>query len=213
MKNLFWGLVLCLLVVSCKKEPQIRIACVGDSLTTGYLLEDSEKDSYPSVLQRLVGDTCEVKNFGIVKRTVLNKGDYPYMKDQIFNDALSYNPNIVVIVLGTNDSSPENMEHKEDFVNDLTEMVKSFQQLKTSPKVYLCLPTHAFSNFSSRDSIFTNIIKPYIEEVSLNCGTELVDIHTPLADSTLYSDGIHPNKKGAQIIAEEVYKKIKENLN
>ncbi len=213
MKNLFLGLIFCLLAISCKKEPKVRIACVGDSITSGYMLENIERDCYPSALQRLVGDTCEVRNFGIAQRTLLNKGDFPYMKEQMFKDALSYNPNIVIIILGANDSSPENMKYKEDFVQDMSEMVKSFQQLPTSPKIYLCLPTHPYKGFASRDSIYTNIIFPYITEVSLNCGTKLIDLYTPTSDSTLYVDGIHPNKKGAQIIAEEVYKNIKENLN
>lgn len=213
MKNLLLGLIFSLLLVSCEKEPKIKIACVGDSITSGYLLDDIEKDSYPSVLQRLAGDSCEVRNFGIAQRTLTNKGDYPYMKEQIYKDALNYNPNIVIIMLGTNDTSPENMKYKDQFVQDMVGMVKSFQQLSTSPKVYLCLPTHPYKDFAHRDSILTSIIIPYIKEVSLNCGTKLIDLYTPSSDSTLYTDGIHPNKKGAQIIAVEVYKNIKENLN
>jgi len=36
------------------------------------------------------------------------KGDYPYMKEKMYGEALKFNPNIVVLKLGTNDSKPHN---------------------------------------------------------------------------------------------------------
>ena len=213
MRILFWSILCSILFVSCLKEPKLKIACIGDSITSGYLLEDIEKDSYPSVLQRLMGDSCEVKNFGFAQRTLLQKGDYPYMKEQMYKDALSYNPDIVIIMLGTNDTSPENMKYKEEFVEDMTQMVKSFQQSPASPRVYLCLPTQPYKVFAKRDSILTGIMFPYIKEVSKNCNAGLIDLHSVTSDSTLYIDGIHPNKKGAEVIAQTVYDKIKENLD
>lgn len=208
MKILFLSILCSLLFISCQKDPKLKIACVGDSITSGYLLEDIEKDAYPSVLQKLMGDSCEVKNFGFAQRTLLQKGDYPYMKEQMYKEALAYNPDIVVIMLGTNDTSPKNMKYKDEFVQDMTQMVKSFQQLPSSPKVYLCLPTHPYKPFAERDSILTNIMFPYIKEVSLNYNTGLIDLHSVTSDSTLYIDGIHPNKEGAKIIANEVYNAI-----
>ena len=37
----------------------------------------------------------------VYKRQMLNKGDHPYMKEQAYQQALAFNPNIVVIKLGT----------------------------------------------------------------------------------------------------------------
>ena len=39
-----------------------KVACIGDSLTRGYLLEDAQ--SYPAQLQQLLGAQYEVRNFG-----------------------------------------------------------------------------------------------------------------------------------------------------
>ena len=81
---------------------------------------------YPSVLGRLLGDKYWVKNFGVSARTMLNKGDRPYMKEQAYQQALAFNPNIVVIKLGTNDSKSFNWVHKADFIKDTQTMIDAF---------------------------------------------------------------------------------------
>ena len=50
----------------------------------------------------MLGEAYWVKNFGVSARTLLNKGDHPYMNEKAYQDALAFNPNIVVIKLGTN---------------------------------------------------------------------------------------------------------------
>ena len=80
----------------------IRVACVGNSITFGAGIANRDRDSYPSVLGQMLGRGYEVRNFGFSARTMLMKGDHPYMKEQMFQDALKYNPDIVVIKLGTN---------------------------------------------------------------------------------------------------------------
>ena len=37
----------------------IKVACIGDSVTAGYLLSDAVKESYPSQLQILMGEKYE----------------------------------------------------------------------------------------------------------------------------------------------------------
>lgn len=68
----------------------IRVACVGNSITFGAGIENRDRDSYPSVLGQMLGKEYEVRNFGFSARTMLMKGDYPYMKEQMFKEALSY---------------------------------------------------------------------------------------------------------------------------
>ena len=77
----------------------IRVACVGNSITFGAGIANRDRDSYPSVLGQMLGRGYEVRNFGFSARTMLMKGDHPYMKEQMFQDALKYNPDIVVIKL------------------------------------------------------------------------------------------------------------------
>ncbi|MBO6101847.1 MAG: hypothetical protein J6P03_01170, partial [Opitutales bacterium] len=59
---------------------KIRVACIGDSITAGAGVKGRE-NFYPSKLQEKLGDAYEVRNFGVSGRTMLSKGDSPYIKD------------------------------------------------------------------------------------------------------------------------------------
>ena len=108
----------------------IRVACVGDSITFGAFLPNRERNSYPAQLGRLLGASYDVHNFGINSATMLKKGDFPYVKQKIHNEAVAFAPDIVVIMLGTNDSkhrgdgslaadnAVDNWQYKADYVPD-----------------------------------------------------------------------------------------------
>lgn len=97
-------------VFSAEKSTPIKVACVGDSITFGAGIKNREKDSYPAQLQAMLGSGFKVGNFGISARTLLKKGDRPYWKEQIYRDALAFQPDYVIIKLGTNDIKPKNWE-------------------------------------------------------------------------------------------------------
>ena len=61
---------------------KVRVACVGDSITFGAGVADRKNNAYPVVLGKLLGDGVEVRNFGFSARTMLNKGDHPFMKEK-----------------------------------------------------------------------------------------------------------------------------------
>lgn len=121
----------------------IRIACVGDSITFGAAVKDRGKNCYPAVLQRSLGDGYQVRNFGVNGATMLKKGDKPYWNLKAYKDALAFNPQIVFIKLGTNDSKPQNWKHKADYGKDYAEMIDSFLALEAKPRVILLLPVPA----------------------------------------------------------------------
>ena len=74
----------------------VRVACVGDSNT-----EDSR---YPSELQSKLGTSYFVRNFGVSGATVMAQSGNPYANLDAFQDAKKFLPEIVVIMLGTNDA-------------------------------------------------------------------------------------------------------------
>ena len=86
-------------------EKTLRVACVGDSITYGSGIKDRHHDSYPAVLGRWLGPGWDVRNFGVSGATLLKKGDLPYFKQKNHEAAVAFTPDIVVIMLGTNDSS------------------------------------------------------------------------------------------------------------
>lgn len=186
---------------------QIKVACIGNSITYGSGVKNRKNDSYPSVLGQMLGSEYEVRNYGIGARTALNKGDHPYMIEQKYKDALEFAPDIVVIKLGTNDSKPINWVHKNEFKQDIKTMVESFQKLASAPQIYLCYPAKAYSDkFAIKDSIIINDIIPFITEVAEECKVKIINLHTPTSNmEENFPDKIHPNETGARVLAKEVY--------
>ena len=158
---------------------QIKVACIGNSITAGSGIKNRDKDSYPSVLNQMLGKDYLVRNFGISGRIIINKGDNPYMKEKTYRDALKFLPDIVIIKLGTNDSKPQNWKYKNDFKSDLETMIQDFQALSSRPKIYLCTPAKAYGiQWGINDSIITKGIIPIIRQIAQEKKLPVIDIHT-----------------------------------
>ncbi len=211
------------------KPGAIKVACIGNSITDGHGIEMAPQYGYPALLQKKLGDGYWVKNFGVSSRTLLNKGDFPYMNEMAWKDALAFKPDIVVIKLGTNDSKPQNWQHSAEFRHDLQQMITSLRpnivpQSKKkarkkavtdtgSPKIFICTPIPAFkSSWDINETIIKNEIIPIEQEVAREYGLQVIDLHTLFADGEelVQPDGIHPNEKGVQRMAEAVAAAIAE---
>lgn len=211
------------------KPGAIKVACIGNSITDGHGIEMAPQYGYPALLQKKLGDGYWVKNFGVSSRTLLNKGDFPYMNEMAWKDALAFKPDIVVIKLGTNDSKPQNWQHSAEFKHDMLQMITSLRpnivpQSKKkarkkavtdtgSPKIFICTPIPAFkSSWDINETIIKNEIIPIEQEVAREYGLQVIDLHTLFADGEelVQPDGIHPNEKGVQRMAEAVAAAIAE---
>lgn len=185
---------------------KIRVACIGDSITFGAGIKDRAKDSYPAVLQRLLGAAYEVRNFGVSGRTMLKHGDFPYWNEKAYKQALEFSPDIVVIKLGTNDSKPQNWKFKSEFAADARALVDSFRALPSKPRVLICLPVPAFKvTFGIDGAIIEKQQLPILRQLAYETGAELIDLHTAhLGKQAWYPDNIHPNAEGAASMARVV---------
>lgn len=205
-------IVLCLvgLLSTGLTNKPIKVACVGDSITYGHGIKDRDHDSYPAVLGRMLGEKYDVRNFGISGRTLMNSGDSPYMKEQIYKDALAFNPDIVTIKLGTNDSKPYNWINNQYFKKDLKLLINSFRELPSKPEIYLCLPAPPMGNaWNISDSVVFNYIIPSIKEVAAEENLPVIDLYIPLKPHReFFPDTIHPNEEGALFIANIIYKTL-----
>ena len=86
-------------------DERIRISCVGDSLTYGSgVIKTREVDSYPAKLQKKLGTSHLVSNFGVRNATASADGDLPYIGSTQYKKSLESEPDIVLLMLGTNDS-------------------------------------------------------------------------------------------------------------
>ena len=192
------------------RKDAVRVACIGNSITFGAGIRNRSRDSYPSVLARMLGDSYWVKNFGVSARTMLNKGDHPYMNEPAYKNALAFNPNIVVIKLGTNDSKSFNWKYKADFMKDAQTMINAFKGLPSQPKIYLCYPSKAYlTGDGINDDIISKEIIPMIKKLAKKNNLSVIDLHTAMDGMPeLFPDRIHPNEKGAQVMAKAVYQSI-----
>ena len=190
----------------------IRVACIGDSITDGDGIDLRDVNGYPAQMQKMLGKGYNVQNFGLSARTMMNSGTLPYMNEQVWQDALAFNPDIAVIMLGTNDSKPENWVHKKDYAKDLKKMVDALQALPTHPKIYLCKPVPAIKDtWNISEEVITQEIGPILEKtVKKENLAGLIDLHAALdgKPDMFVEDGIHPNQRGARTIAETVAKVI-----
>ena len=201
--------VIVLTISACNREP-VRVACVGDSITYGHGIKDRLHDAYPGVLSSMLGEKYDVRNFGVSGTTTMMGTDMPYMNEQAYKDALEFNPQIVTIKLGTNDSKPFNWKEQEHFKKDLKTLIESFRSLPSKPKIWLCLPVPAYGHaWSINDSIIYNGVIPYIKEVAQEENLSLIDLNTPFQGKKQYfPDTIHPNEEGEKMIAEIIYNEV-----
>ena len=200
------------------RQEALRVACIGNSITDGSGIDMATTNGYPAQLQRLLGSDYQVRNYGVSARTMLNKGDHPYMQELAWRDAQAWRPDIAVIKLGTNDSKPENWQYGSEFEQNLLQMLDGLK----GTKVYLCTPIPAFkSTWNISDSVIVNGIMPIINKVAKKHKLQVIDLHANFAldgdnsatsrsqKELMQKDGIHPNEKGAQRIAELVSEALK----
>lgn len=193
-------------------EPATKVACIGDSITAGAGTTDRSMYSYPSQLQKLLGTNYIVKNYGVSGRTMLKKGDYPYWKEAAFTDSKNWQPNIVIIQLGTNDTKPQNWAYKSEFVSDYVEMVNAYKNLASRPTVYVCYCPTVYPNsgsFSQSETIFVNEMIPMVKQVASQTGAIIIDNHAATSNMPAnFPDCVHPNNTGAFALAFNVFKSL-----
>ena len=133
------------------------------------------------------------------------------MNELAWRDALAFNPHVVVIKLGTNDSKTENWKHQSEFAADYQQMIDSLKALPSNPRIILAHPIKAFKDrWTISDSVIVNEVIPAIDAVARNNHLEVIDLYSAISDPKfILSDGIHPNEKGAGVIAQQVAEMIK----
>ena len=213
------------------KPDAIRVACIGNSITEGFGIDMCGAYGYPAELQKILGKDYWVKNFGVSSRTMLNKGDFPYMNELAWQDAQAFKPDVFIIKLGTNDSKPENWQYGAEFRQDLEQMIltlrpdlaqpaskkakkakKNVVAVPAKPQIILCTPIPAFkSTWNISDQVITNEIIPILQEVAKKYGLQVIDLHTLYANDgdKMLADGIHPDGKGARRMAEIIAAEMK----
>lgn len=187
-----------------------KVACVGDSITWGFTLLRPGKQSYPAVLQGLLGADYEVRNFGHNDAAARFDADTPYVKKNAYRDSLAWNPDIVLLMLGTNDTKKRNWD-PTIFRQDYRKIVQSYVELPSRPRVVLIGPIQIFQPFhlpllGVYPEVMEEGVRPAIAEIAADMNLEYVSLQNLFTDSSLMLDGLHPQATGARMLAETLYK-------
>ncbi len=196
------------------EDHQIKVACVGYSITYGMKLKNWDKNAYPFVLRDLLGPSFCVENFGFSGRTVQKSADKPYTREKLYSQSLAFEPDIVILQIGTNDSKTFNWIDTDSFRKEYEELLDSYLNLPSKPKVILCAPPPAFKTpvllkTSIQASVIENEICPAVKEIAKERKLQLIDLFEVFdGKSELFTDGLHPNEKGAKLYAQTVFEAL-----
>ena len=179
----------------------IRLACVGDSLTCN-------ENGWPLPLSEMLDEHWDVRNYGVGGSTVLSFGDTPYSSRKL-PEVLEWKPDVVVILLGTNDSKPRHWYYKREFERDYGAIVDAFQKLSPSPRIWICLPPPAFPGQWGIDDERLLEMQPVIRRVARRHGIPVVDLHFLFAGRPeRFPDQVHPDAVASIEIAQQVYRAL-----
>jgi lysophospholipase L1-like esterase len=188
----------------------IRVACVGDSITYGHLIPNRDQNSYPAQLAVRLGAKWAVRNFGMNGSTALKRGTRPYWTQKVYEEALAFRPDVVILQLGTNDTAPANWQaHEAEFAADYANLLRSFASLESKPRLYVCRPVPIFRDHGKAwdtGQILKEKIIPRIDVAARHAKLPVIDLHATFEDkSALFPDGVHPNAEGAKLMAETIH--------
>ena len=201
------------------RTEQTRVACVGDSTTYGTAMPNNMHNSYPAQLQRLLGDGYHVANFGVHGKTVQDINEDSYCRTKQYTKSLVYDPDIVVLMMGANDTKPQNWTDIETFKASYRELVDSYRDPEDRRLIKICTPA---SVYPMRNGEYSFDIDPdrleeecaVIKRFADDNGFELIDIHEITSGHPEWyePDRAHPNKYGARAIAASVFEWIADDI-
>ena len=115
-----------------RNKDMIRIVCVGDSITKGYLRRDEPDEVYTNETWpfRLAGminnhDKYEVLTFAHGGKCAQKNRDCSFWDTDEYYQAVQSKPDIVTLMFGTNDAYMSYWDEKQ-YRDDYTDMVKTF---------------------------------------------------------------------------------------
>lgn len=195
-------------------EGDTKVACVGDSVTYGERIIHRKYNCYPAQLGRMLGNGWHVKNFGVSGSTVSDESRSSYRRTKEYKESLGYEPDIVILMLGTNDTKSQNWKSKEFFQEQYEELLESYLSLEKQPEIYVCTPASAYFPKDQNKGRYAYGIRAelledeifVIQDIAQQFDLQVIDIHGLTSEhrSWFQQDGVHPLRKGARAIAEAV---------
>ena len=196
----------------------IKVACVGDSITFRYGFDDEPENNYPYTLNKMLGKDYLVKNFGESGTCVQENTDDAYTTHDKYIESLEYQADILIFMLGSNDSKAWNWKGTENFRKEYEKLLDSYTKVENPPRVYIGISPKAFyvdgkesgvAGFGIEPDNVDQIVRIQLE-VAEERGYSVINMYEISKENPTWfkEDGIHPTKEGAEemakIIAEAV---------
>ncbi len=194
-----------------------RIACVGDSITRGTFVWRRRRNAYPVQLGDMLGDGFLVRGFGANGHAAQRSADRSYWDNPAFARSTAFQPDDVLIMLGTNDSRGDNWKGLDPFLHDYRELAAHYRSLGSSPAVWLLTPPALF-RLPGREKVRYRMDADALQQIcdgiratAEDLGFRLTDVNAATADhpEAFRFDGVHPGKVGARLIAETVFEALR----
>lgn len=194
------------------------IIAMGDSITFGDgVIGTRSTDSWPVKLETQLAGNYQVLNYGVSGATLQDEGDKPYWNlpdaalQNYVQSALSLNPEIVILMLGSNDTKPINWDVNR-YVWELDARVKELKETASIKHLILMSPPCAFPYDESgvvlyeiRNEILRDEIRPIVEQVAKDNDVDFLDLYAFTENHPEYfMDGVHPNSFGNMAIAKHI---------
>jgi len=228
-----------------------RVACIGDSITRGDASHESGKGdhspnkskaagrgNYPLLLGRLLGSDFVVRNFGRGGCSVENTTGRCCRGYHIWREALSWAPDVVVLMVGTNDAKDEVWDARK-FDGSFKRMLHELLKLPSQPIVIVVAPPPVMAPSKNAFGIDEGALKgkviPKMRDLVASLRAERNqgaafcqrgslhwhDLHldpelAPCAEGDrercaayYVADQIHTSERGAAVIADRVWSLLK----
>ncbi|MBR3290584.1 MAG: hypothetical protein IKI66_00210 [Bacteroidales bacterium] len=175
----------------------------------GFSLPDPRQQSYPAILQELLDADYEVRNFGCNGASVGHDADLPYVEALAYRESCAWNPDIVLLMLGSNDATPWGWDAVA-FRDDYKRLVASYRELPSKPRVILIASIRMFRVMGMTfgglsPDILEEGVRPVIHEVAEECELQCIDLVDLFTDARYCHDGVHPNVEGVKLMSEAIF--------
>ncbi len=222
----------------------VKIATIGDSVTegTGHNYDPdthasgyTDGKTYPQHLQTMLNTAYgegnyTVKNFGkenaaatpvnVTQRVNYGGNRNQYIRGSWYYSLCDYNPDVVVIMIGYNDTDLNNKTYKggKVYEESLREIIDSVRALDSHPQIVFSSTHYTYAG-GARENIIDSVITSVQKRLAEEYGAIFVDNSGLVKDpetnahyanvtaakaSRYYLDGVHLLSPGYEIMAQNI---------
>lgn len=195
-------------IVKEQEGKKITIVAIGDSLTLGYqnpFLDPMtvEETPYTDMLKKRLGEDAKIYNKGLCGELTRD------MLHRFERDVISYKPDYVIILGGSNDLG-WNFPPKK-ICKNLVEMYKQARAAKIAPIACTVPSILNFDDLIPARKELNSLIKEYAKKNRILC----IDLFSALSHpktkrlrEEFSSDGLHLSKEGYTVMGEAIYQAL-----